>query len=108
MFEALKDLFNLNKNLRPISKYQNHDEGFSSKINYFGFIEDGIMVNIDGSLMASFWFRGDDLESSTDLYLKSVSAQINTALMTMDEGWMIHVDSIRYHSTNYTGNWTNL
>lgn len=101
MFKAIKEIFNLNKNLNPLKEIRDKNEGFSNKINYFGFIEDGIMINVDGSLMSSFWFRGEDLESSTNLYMQSVSAQINTGLMAMDEGWMIHVDSIRYHSTNY-------
>lgn len=89
------------KNLRKIKKQYSYQEGFSNKIKYFGLIEDGIMVNIDGSLMSSWWFRGDDLDSATAQQLQAVSAYINMALMHLDEGCVIHVDSICYQSTGY-------
>lgn len=89
------------KNLHSIKDYRSSHDGFSNKINYFGLIEDGIMINIDGSLMSSYWFRGDDLDSSTPAQLSAISAYLNMGLMHLDEGFMIHVDSIRYEATGY-------
>lgn len=97
MFNKLKP----SKNLHKIKDYKKFHDGFSNKINYFGLIDDGVMINIDGSLMASFWFRGDDLESSTAAQLNAISAYINMGLMHLDEGFMLHVDSIRYEATGY-------
>ncbi len=100
MFDMLKKL-KPSKNLHSIKDYRSSHDGFSNKINYFGLIEDGIMINIDGSLMSSYWFRGDDLDSSTPAQLSAISAYLNMGLMHLDEGFMIHVDSIRYEATGY-------
>jgi hypothetical protein len=40
--------------------------GVSDLLLYAKFVDPGIILNTDGSFLKSLWFRGQDLDSSTD------------------------------------------
>ncbi len=75
--------------------------GFPDLLNYASIIEDGIMLNKDGSLTAGFFYEGKDLAVMTDNERNYVSALTNAALNGFGSEWAIHVDAIRKHSIDY-------
>ncbi|MBF0483304.1 MAG: DUF87 domain-containing protein [Candidatus Omnitrophica bacterium] len=75
--------------------------GFTSLLNYFGFIDEGIMLNKNGSLSCSFYYSGPDMDSSLDEELGVLARHINHAFAKLGTGWMINVDAIRIHSIKY-------
>lgn len=83
-----------------LNEYRTIEEGLADRLNYDSMIENGVMLNKDGSLMASWYFRGPDLASSTNDELASISARINNALR-FGTGWMLHIDDIRRKAPSY-------
>jgi type IV secretion system protein TrbE len=81
-------------------EYRQKEQGLSDRLNYAAMIDDGIMLNKDGSLLAAWSFRGPDLNSSTNEELASIASRLNSALR-FGSGWMMHCDLIRYASMNY-------
>ena len=81
-------------------EYRTKEEGLADRLNYAAMIDNGIMLCKDGALMASWYFRGQDLASSTSDELAAVSARLNNALR-FGSGWMIHCDEIRRKAPGY-------
>jgi type IV secretion system protein TrbE len=76
--------------------------GLSDLLMYANLVDDGIVLQTDGSFIASFWYRGSDLETSTDSELSILSEQLNRAFNLIGSGWLFHVDMLRYHAMKYT------
>jgi len=81
-------------------EYRTKEEGLADRLNYAAMIDNGIMLCKDGALMACWYFRGQDLASSTPDELAAVSARLNNALR-FGSGWMIHCDEIRRKAPGY-------
>jgi type IV secretory pathway VirB4 component len=75
--------------------------GVSDLLLYAKFVDPGIILNTDGSFLKSLWFRGQDLDSSTDDELAYMSHYINMAMCRLGSGWTVHLDCIRRESTGY-------
>jgi type IV secretion/conjugal transfer VirB4 family ATPase len=84
-----------------LREFRSNLKGLPDLLNYAVLVDDGVILNKDGSLMSGFYFRGPDLESSTEEELITVSAQINAALIKLGNGWMLNVDSIRIPAMGY-------
>ena len=76
--------------------------GFPSLLNYFGCVEDGIILNSDGSLMKSFYYYCPDLESSLDIERHNLAVRINGIFAKLNTGWTINIDTARIPVTGYT------
>ncbi|AIL64742.1 Type IV secretion system protein virB4 [Rickettsiales bacterium Ac37b] len=75
--------------------------GLADLLNYAVYIDDGIIQGKDGSLIASWYFYGSDMESSSTGELESLSARLNLALMRLEQGFMMQIDCIRQSAPNY-------
>jgi|SRR6185437_4267258 len=82
--------------------YAGHGLGLSDLLMYATLIDDGVILQTDGSYLAAFWFQGGDLETSTDSELNVLSAQLNDAFNLLGSGWLFHIDTIRYAADGYT------
>lgn len=80
---------------------QNEKEGFADLLNYAGLVDDGIIVNKDGSFMAGFAIKGPDVANATDEERNYTAFQLNTALARLGNGYMIHTDAVRRRSDAY-------
>jgi len=85
-----------------LSRYRTQEAGFADLLNYAAEIDDGIIINKNGSLMAAWFYQGDDNASSTDEQREIISFRVNQALSYLGNGWMIHVDAVRRHAPNYS------
>lgn len=82
--------------------FSSRSYGLSDLLMYAKMIDEGIILQTDGSFLCAFWFRGSDLETSTDEELSILSAQLNNGFNLLGSGWMFHVDTIRYLANDYT------
>lgn len=87
--------------MASLKPYRSQEQGFSDILNYAAFVDDGIELNKDGSLMAAWSYSGPDVDSSTSGELEALSARINRALVRLGTGFMLHVDSMRGRSADY-------
>ena len=85
-----------------LDRYRHKTAGFADLLNYAAEVDDGIIVNKNGSLMASWFYQGEDNASATDEQREEVSFRINQALSHLGNGWMVHVDAVRRHAPNYS------
>lgn len=87
---------------KKLDKHRKRDSGMVDLLNYAAVVDDGVIVNKNGSFMCSWIYRGDDNASSTDKQRELVSFRINQALADLGSGWMIHIDAIRRNAPNYS------
>jgi type IV secretion system protein TrbE len=76
-------------------------QGLMDLTNYAALINEGICLLKDGSLLAVFAYRGHDLDSAATQTLEFLSAHVNQVLCQLGDGWMMHVDMLRFPSLNY-------
>jgi|UPI00056D9929 type IV secretion system protein TrbE len=82
-------------------EYRTEIKGFPDLLQYAAMVDEGIILNKNGSLLSGFFFHGPDMGSSTETELLAVSSQLNAALVKLGGGWMYHIDSIRIPSKAY-------
>ena len=76
--------------------------GFSDLLNYAAYIEDGIIICKDGSLMAAWEYKSCDTYSTTDEERNLLSNQINRAIKDLGSGWMFYFDCVRTETNSYS------
>ncbi len=79
----------------------NHSPSLADLLNYAHFIDDGIIINKDGAFVQAFQFRGPDIHSATHAELDALANHFNRFLTFLDDGWMLHVDTIRVPCLTY-------
>src|SRR3954464_9573323 len=84
-----------------LKQYRPQKRGFSDLLNPAAVVEDGIVLNKEGSLMAALSYEGPDTESATALERDHLSAQLNAILAHFGTGYMLHVDAIRTPAVSY-------
>lgn len=68
---------------------------------YAALIAEGVVQGKDGSLMAGFFFRGEDSTSSTNADKNQLALLVNKYLHRFDAGWCMWVDAARLPSPGY-------
>ena len=75
--------------------------GLPDLLNYAACVAEGVVLNKDGSLTTGWYYRGEDLVSSSAAELEAVSARLNAALAQFGSGWMLNVDAMRVPTSGY-------
>lgn len=70
-------------------------------LNYAALIDEGVVLGKDGSLMAGFFFRGDDSASATTSERNYLTALFNQYLARFGSGWALWTDAARLASPGY-------
>jgi type IV secretion/conjugal transfer VirB4 family ATPase len=83
-----------------ITEHRTHARGLADLLLPFGLIEDGILLQQDGSLLAAWAYRGPDMHSATHIEMEALAARFNS-ILRLGSGWMIHTDLIRSHAPGY-------
>ncbi len=84
-----------------LNEYRNYLKGFSDLLNFAFLIDDGIALNKDGSLSASFRYQALDIFSATAHERNNISRNTNAVLSKFGSGWSIQYDAIRELSNEY-------
>jgi type IV secretion system protein TrbE len=84
-----------------LREYQQRARRLADWLPWAMLIEDGVMLNKDGSFLAAIEFRGPDLASSTPSNLMALRAQINHALKGLGSNWCLHIEARREPSPDY-------
>jgi type IV secretion system protein VirB4 len=90
------------QSLGVVREFRTKLKGYSDTLVYAALVEDGVVLNKDGALMAGFEYRGNDLDSASDVELDVLSERVNAALCRRGSGWMVHVDAIRFPVAQYS------
>lgn len=84
-----------------VKEFRDRAKGLPDLLNYAAAIDDGIIMGKNGALMACWYFRGEDMMSSTHQELSQLSARLNNVLTQFGSGWMLNVDAIRRYAAAY-------
>lgn len=84
-----------------LSHFRSKAAGLPDLLPYAALVDEGIIQGKDGSLIAGFFFRGDDAASATDTERNWLTAQVNNYLSKFDAGWAVWVDAGRIPTPLY-------
>jgi type IV secretion/conjugal transfer VirB4 family ATPase len=84
-----------------LTEYKKNPDRLSDLLPWAALVAPGIVLNKDGSFLTTIQFRGQDLDSSTDSELLTVSARLNHILKRLGSGWAIYCEATRLHSKGY-------
>src|SRR5215831_5607380 len=76
------------------NEHREHPRGLADLLLPYALIEDGILLQQDGSLLTGWSFRGPDMLSAAPAEMDALSARFNHVLR-LGSGWMIQCDAIR-------------
>ena len=83
-----------------ITEHHSRARGLADLLLYDALVEDGILLQQDGSLLAAWSYRGPDTMSSSAAELAALSARLNSVLR-LGSGWMVQCDAIRSQAPGY-------
>ena len=84
-----------------LREFRSSAKGLPDLLNYAAVVDDGVVLNKDGSLTAAWAYRGEDLDSASPAELAALSARVNAAFARRGSGWMLHVDALRSQARGY-------
>ena len=87
----------------PFVEQRRHAIGLADLLLYDSLIEDGVLLQHDGGLLAAWKFRGPDLGSATHGEMAALSGRLG-ALLRLGGGWMVQCDSVRSPAPGYPEN----
>lgn len=84
-----------------LKSFRSKAAGLPDLLNYAALIDEGIVLGKDGSLMAGFFFRGEDSAVSTEAERNYITSMVNTYLSRFGAGWAVWTDAARLDSPGY-------
>jgi type IV secretion/conjugal transfer VirB4 family ATPase len=82
------------------SELKKEPTGLADLLLWDTLVDDGILMQNDGALLATFAYRGPDLQSSTHREMHALAGRLSS-IFRFGSGWMIQVDSIRSEVNEY-------
>ena len=89
------------KLLDRLREHRTAPTGLADVLGWGFLVEDGVVLQKDGSFLAGWKYRGPDLSASTAQELDVLSEHVADALRPYGDNWMFHVDAIRRPATAY-------
>lgn len=83
-----------------ITEHRSRARGLADLLLPFALIEDGILLQQDGSLLAGWSYRGPDMHSATHAEMHALTTRLNS-ILRLGSGWMLNADLIRSRAPGY-------
>ena len=84
-----------------LREYRDKAQGLPDLLQYALLVDEGIVLNKDGSFSAGFRYRGPDLASESPGECEALVARVNATFCQLGDGWMLHADRVRKESCAY-------
>lgn len=84
-----------------LREYRRTADRLADHLPWAALVDDGAVLNKDGSFQRTIAFRGPDLESSTEAELVSVCARVNNVLRRFGSGWALFIEAQRRNVQTY-------
>jgi type IV secretion system protein VirB4 len=84
-----------------LAEYRRSNVRLADFLPWAALVDEGIVLNKDGSFQRTARFRGPDLESSVPSELVSVAGRLNNALRRLGSGWAVSVEAQRHFAGRY-------
>lgn len=78
--------------------------GFPDLLRYSSVIRSGVILGKGGELMATFKYRGPDVQCASSAELNGLRFRVGTMIKRLGVGWMLHSTTLRKESVTYADN----
>lgn len=82
------------------NEHRKNPRGLADLLLPYAIVDDGVLLQQDGSLHAGWSFRGPDMMSASASEMEALSARLNQVLR-LGSGWMLCCDAIRTRAPGY-------
>jgi type IV secretion/conjugal transfer VirB4 family ATPase len=76
-------------------------QGLADLLQWGFLVDDGVILQKDGALLAGWSYRGPDIDAATPAELQQLTHHLNDALLPLTDRWMLHVDAVRRPARPY-------
>ena len=87
-----------------LAEYRRTNTRLADFLPWAALVDDGIILNKDGSFQRTAKFRGPDLDSAVPAELVAIAGRLNNALRRLESGWAIFVEAQRHSAGHYPPN----
>jgi type IV secretion system protein TrbE len=87
-----------------LAEYRSSNARLADFLPWAALVDEGIILNKDGSFQRTAKFRGPDLDSAVPAELVGVAARLNNALRRLGSGWALLVEAQRHAAGPYPPN----
>ena len=87
-----------------LAEYRRSNTRLADFLPWAALVDEGIILNKDGSFQRTAKFRGPDLDSAVPAELVAVAGRINNALRRLESGWAVFVEAQRHSAGAYPPN----
>src|SRR5215469_432171 len=87
-----------------LTEYSRSTTRLADFLPWAALVDEGIVLNKDGSFQRTAKFRGPDLDSAVPAELVAVAGRLNNALRRLESGWAIFVEAQRHSAGGYPPN----
>src|SRR5215472_7761859 len=87
-----------------LAEYRRSITRLADFLPWAALVDEGIVLNKDGSFQRTAKFRGPDLDSAVPAELVAVAGRLNNALRRLESGWAIFVEAQRHSAGGYPPN----
>ena len=84
-----------------IREYTDEKKLLSTYLPWYLFVDDGIVLNTNGTLMKTIEFRGIDFDREEYESIQAKMNQLNNIFKLIEGGWTISIDCVRSKSNKY-------
>ncbi|MCK1719296.1 conjugal transfer protein TrbE [Bradyrhizobium sp. 141] len=84
-----------------LAEYRRSNTRLADFLPWAALVDEGIILNKDGSFQRTARFRGPDLDSSVSAELVAVAGRLNNALRRLGSGWAVFVEAQRHSAGRY-------
>lgn len=84
-----------------VQEYRFLRKGLPDLLNPAALVDEGVLLNKDGSLTIGLQYRGPDGQFQSDEDMVLLSASMNHAFNQLGTGWSLHVHAIRQYAEGY-------
>ena len=84
-----------------LAEYRRRTQGLADFLPWAALVEQGVILNKDGSFQRTAGFRGPDLDSATPAELVAITSRLNNALRRLGSGWAIFIEAQRTPANRY-------
>src|SRR6476660_10655739 len=87
-----------------LAEYRRSTIRLADFLPWAALVDEGVVLNKDGSFQRTARFRGPDLDSAVPAELVAVAGRLNNALRRLGSGWALFVEAQRHAAGAYPPN----
>ena len=89
------------KPMMNLAEYRRSTTQLADFLPWAALVDEGVVLNKDGSFQRTAKFRGPDLDSAVPAELVGVAGRLNNALRRLGSGWAVFVEAQRHAAGRY-------